>query len=75
MIPERAPEDDPLEQDADQQSADDPGIAQWFLREDERRNPATDLRLFTTGNDVVPLVDGRYTKRSSAATTRASNAG
>ena len=67
VIPERAPDEDPLDQDADQQPADDPAIRQWFLREHERRNPATDLRLFTTGNDVVPLIDGRsYFRRLRA---------
>ena len=30
----------------------------WFLGKGERRNPATDLRLYSTGNLVVPLVDG-----------------
>lgn len=30
----------------------------WFLGEGGRRNPATDLRLYSTGNLVVPLVDG-----------------
>jgi hypothetical protein len=38
---------------------DDPAIASWFLGEGDRANPATDLRAFTTGNLVQPLVDGR----------------
>ncbi len=38
---------------------DDPGIVSWFLAEGDRANPATDLRAFTTGNLVKPLVDGR----------------
>jgi phosphatidylserine/phosphatidylglycerophosphate/cardiolipin synthase-like enzyme len=51
--------DDPLEQDAAGQPMDDPVIAAWFLAEGDRANPATDLRAFTTGNLVRPLVDGR----------------
>jgi phosphatidylserine/phosphatidylglycerophosphate/cardiolipin synthase-like enzyme len=51
--------DDPLEQDAPDQPMDDPVIADWFLAEGDRANPATDLRAFTTGNQVRPLVDGR----------------
>jgi phosphatidylserine/phosphatidylglycerophosphate/cardiolipin synthase-like enzyme len=51
--------DDPLEQDAPDQPMDDPVIAAWFLAEGDRANPATDLRAFTTGNLVRPLVDGR----------------
>jgi phosphatidylserine/phosphatidylglycerophosphate/cardiolipin synthase-like enzyme len=51
--------DDPLEQDAPDQPMDDPAIASWFLGEGDRANPATDLRAFTTGNLVQPLVDGR----------------
>ncbi len=58
MIPSAAPDDDPLEQDAAEQDASDPAVEQWFLGEGERRNPATDLRLYSTGNRVVPLVDG-----------------
>jgi phosphatidylserine/phosphatidylglycerophosphate/cardiolipin synthase-like enzyme len=50
---------DPLEQDAPDQPMDDPAIASWFLGEGDRANPATDLRAFTTGNLVLPLVDGR----------------
>jgi hypothetical protein len=38
---------------------DDPAIASWFLGEGDHANPATDLRAFTTGNLVQPLVDGR----------------
>jgi phosphatidylserine/phosphatidylglycerophosphate/cardiolipin synthase-like enzyme len=49
---------DPLIQDAPDQPADDPAIAAWFLGEGDRANPATDLRAFTTGNLVRPLVDG-----------------
>jgi phosphatidylserine/phosphatidylglycerophosphate/cardiolipin synthase-like enzyme len=50
--------DDPLEQDAPDQQADDPAIACWFLGEGDRANPATSLRAFTIGNLVQPLVDG-----------------
>lgn len=64
MIPDAAPDEDPLEQDAPDHAADDLAIEEWFLSEAERRNPATDLRLFSTGNLVEPLVDGRgYFKR------------
>ncbi|GGC57882.1 phospholipase [Hoyosella rhizosphaerae] len=31
----------------------------WFLTEDERDNPDTTMRLWSTGNAVTPLVDGR----------------
>lgn len=58
MIPSAAPDDDPLEQDAPDQHAQDPAVRHWFLGEGERRNPATDVRLYSTGNLVVPLVDG-----------------
>src|ERR1700722_19049959 len=51
--------DDPLEQDAPDHPADDPAIAWWFLGDGDRANPATDLRTFTIGNLVQPLVDGR----------------
>jgi phosphatidylserine/phosphatidylglycerophosphate/cardiolipin synthase-like enzyme len=51
--------DDPLEQDAPDYPVDDPAIVSWFLAEGQRVNPATDLRAFTTGNLVLPLVDGR----------------
>jgi phosphatidylserine/phosphatidylglycerophosphate/cardiolipin synthase-like enzyme len=50
---------DPLEQDAADQPVDDPAIESWFLAEGDRANPATDLRAFTTGNLVRPLIDGR----------------
>ena len=50
--------DDPLVQDAPDQPVDDPAILSWFLGDNERANRATDLRTFTTGNQVVPLVDG-----------------
>jgi phosphatidylserine/phosphatidylglycerophosphate/cardiolipin synthase-like enzyme len=52
-------EDDPLEQDAPDHPVDDPAIVSWFLGEGDRANPATDLRVFTTGNLVQPLIDGR----------------
>ena len=58
MIPSAAPDDDPLEQDAVEQDASDPAVEKWFLGDAERRNPATDLRVYSTGNQVVPLVDG-----------------
>ncbi len=60
MLPESADgAGDPLEQDAPANAVDDPAILRWFLADDERGNAATDLRSFTTGNRVVPLVDGR----------------
>lgn len=37
----------------------DPAIDRWFLRVADRRNPATALRAYTTGNLVEPLVHGR----------------
>ena len=37
----------------------DPAVAAWFLGEGDRANAATDLRAFTTGNLVEPLIDGR----------------
>jgi phosphatidylserine/phosphatidylglycerophosphate/cardiolipin synthase-like enzyme len=49
---------DPLEQDVGAPSGGDAALAAWFLRHHERENPATDLRAFSTGNQVVPLVDG-----------------
>ena len=52
-------EDDPLVQDAPDHPVDDPAIISWFLGEGDRANPATDLRAFTTGNLVQPLIDGR----------------
>ena len=51
--------DDPLEQDAPDHPVDDPAIVSWFLGDGDRANPATDLRTFTIGNLVQPLVDGR----------------
>src|ERR1019366_5841082 len=51
--------DDPLEQDAPDHPVDDPAIVSWFLGDGDRANPATDLRVFTTGNLVQPLIDGR----------------
>jgi phosphatidylserine/phosphatidylglycerophosphate/cardiolipin synthase-like enzyme len=58
VIPSAAPDDDPLEQDAADYDASDPAVEHWFLTEDQRANPATDLRAYSTGNQVVPLVDG-----------------
>jgi hypothetical protein len=37
---------------------EDPARAQWFLTAAERRNPASDIRVWTVGNHVEPLVDG-----------------
>ncbi len=60
MRPEAAPgDDDPLEQDAESPVVQDPAIDVWFLAEGERANPWTDLRAFSIGNLVVPLIDGR----------------
>jgi phosphatidylserine/phosphatidylglycerophosphate/cardiolipin synthase-like enzyme len=50
--------DDPLQQDAPDQVADDPAITSWFLGAGDRANPASDLRAFTTGNLVEPRIDG-----------------
>ena len=47
-----APEND---QPAD---SPDPAVAKWFLSAAERGNPASDLRTWTTGNQVQPLVHG-----------------
>jgi phosphatidylserine/phosphatidylglycerophosphate/cardiolipin synthase-like enzyme len=59
VLPDSAPEgDDPLEQDAAAPEPDDPAIAAWFLTDDERANQETDLRAFSVGNQVIPLVDG-----------------
>src|SRR3984957_19084933 len=59
--------DDPLEQDAPDHPVDDPAIVWWFLGDGDRANPATDLRTFTIGNLVQPLVDGRsYFSRLNA---------
>jgi phosphatidylserine/phosphatidylglycerophosphate/cardiolipin synthase-like enzyme len=33
-------------------------LDEWFLTVDERRNPASDIRNWTTGNLVEPLIDG-----------------
>ena len=33
-------------------------VSRWFLSADQRGNRATDIRAWTTGNDVEPLVDG-----------------
>jgi phosphatidylserine/phosphatidylglycerophosphate/cardiolipin synthase-like enzyme len=63
--------DDPLRQDAPDQPMGDPAIASWFLARDDRANPATDLRAFTAGNLVQPLVDGRsYFSRLCAELTQ-----
>jgi phosphatidylserine/phosphatidylglycerophosphate/cardiolipin synthase-like enzyme len=51
--------DNPLEQDAPDQASGDPAVAAWFLGEGDRANAATDLRAFTVGNLVEPLIDGR----------------
>ena len=59
MLPDSAPPgQDPLEQQAPQHHADDPALPRWFLTAEERGNPASDLRAFTTGNQVEPLVNG-----------------
>jgi phosphatidylserine/phosphatidylglycerophosphate/cardiolipin synthase-like enzyme len=37
---------------------EDPTLDAWFLTDGERRNPASDIRNWTTGNLVEPLIDG-----------------
>ncbi len=58
MLPNSAPENDPLEQDADAPVASDPAIERWFLSESERGNAESGLRSFSEGNSVRSLVDG-----------------
>ena len=58
MIPSSAPEDEPLEQDAQAPVATDPALDAWFLAAGERGNPASGLRLYSCDNLVTPLVDG-----------------
>jgi phosphatidylserine/phosphatidylglycerophosphate/cardiolipin synthase-like enzyme len=43
---------------ADVPDPGDAAVGTWFLSDDERRNPASDIRGFTSGNLVEPLVDG-----------------
>ena len=44
---------------ADEATAED--LAAWFLTDSQRGNPATDIRPWTQGNQVTPLIDGaRY---------------
>jgi len=50
---------DPLEQAAPEHEVNDPAVLAWFLGDGERVNKASDLRGFTPGNRVTPLVDGR----------------
>jgi len=73
MLPESP--DDPLEQDAPDHHADDPAITSWFLAEGDRANSATDLRMFTTGNLVQPLIDGRGYFGRLCAELKATRAG
>ena len=76
MLPDAAdPADDPLEQDAPDHVADDPAIPLWFLGEGDRANRATDLRAFTTGNLVRPLVDGHSYFARLCAELQATQAG
>ena len=43
---------------------EDSSIGSWFLSDAERRNSASDIRGWTSGNLVEPLVDGaRYFRR------------
>jgi len=76
VLPDAAdPADDPLEQDAPDHVADDPAIPLWFLGEGDRANRATDLRAFTTGNLVRPLVDGHSYFARLCAELQATQAG
>jgi phosphatidylserine/phosphatidylglycerophosphate/cardiolipin synthase-like enzyme len=76
VLPDAAsPADDPLEQDAPDHAADDPAIGLWFLGEGDRANLATDLRAFTTGNLVRPLIDGRSYFARLCAELQATRAG
>jgi phosphatidylserine/phosphatidylglycerophosphate/cardiolipin synthase-like enzyme len=76
MLPDgAATPGDPLEQDAADNPVDDPAIISWFLAEGDRANPWTDLRAFTTGNLVVPLIDGRTYFARLCAELEATTAG
>jgi phosphatidylserine/phosphatidylglycerophosphate/cardiolipin synthase-like enzyme len=76
MLPESAESpDDPLEQDAPDHQVDDSAIGSWFLAEGDRANRATDLRMFTTGNLVKPLIDGRSYFGQLCAELEAARAG
>ena len=67
--------DNPMEQDAPDQASSDPAVAEWFLGEGDRANAATDLRAFTTGNLVEPLIDGRSILRPAGRGARRGRAG
>jgi phosphatidylserine/phosphatidylglycerophosphate/cardiolipin synthase-like enzyme len=67
--------DDPLVQDAPDQPIDDQAMGRWLLGADDRANPATDLRAFSTGNLVRPLVDGRRYFARLCAELQAAQAG
>ena len=76
MLPDAAgTPGDPLHQDARANPVDDPSILSWFLAEGDRANPWTDLRAFTTGNRVVPLIDGQTYFARLAAELEATAAG
>ena len=67
MIPAAAPDDKPLEQDAEEPAAADPALEAWFLDDGGRGNPASGLRLYSCDNLVTPLVDGATYFRRLAA--------
>jgi phosphatidylserine/phosphatidylglycerophosphate/cardiolipin synthase-like enzyme len=76
VLPDAAdPAGDPLEQDAPDHLAGDPAVASWFLAEGDRANLATDLRAFTTGNLIQPLVDGHSYFARLCAELQATEAG
>ncbi len=46
------------EREATEDRGGDRALERWFLSAAERRNPASDIRPWTTGNRVEPLIDG-----------------
>jgi phosphatidylserine/phosphatidylglycerophosphate/cardiolipin synthase-like enzyme len=58
VLADAAPEDDPLDQDAEAPPVRDVAVARWFLEMHERGNDSAGLRAWSDGNLVEPLVDG-----------------
>ncbi len=75
MIPAAAPDDEPLEQDAEEPEATDPAVRHWFLEDGDRGNPASGLRSYSCDNLVTSLVDGATYFRRLAEELQQATAG